>query len=123
MSKLKIQGSPGLPPAVPANDSRAAEGSLAAEKVSSGPARQLQEARQAVDIARSRLAENQTQAQYNPLGGPSRPSLYNPKELGIDKLAAHADPTNEAASTTKKESGIIYNGHAGLGGDGKRAKP
>ena len=109
MSKLKIQTLQIISPSVPADDSQPAEASLTTKDSSSGSAQQLQDARQAVEVAKSRLGEIQTMV------------YFNPKELSVDKLTQllkstpSSDLTTEADTTSDKDRGILYNGHAGLG--------
>jgi hypothetical protein len=106
---------------VPAKDSQAPEVRPAAEHFSSGSSQQLQEARQAVDVAKSRLADHQTTAQCNTMLEPPKSAQFNPKEISIDRMTswrespASADQTNEAGITSENDSGILYNGSAGLG--------
>jgi hypothetical protein len=106
---------------VPAKDSQTPEVRQATEHFSSGSSQQLQEARQAVDVAKSRLADHQTIAQCNTMLEPQKSAQFNPKEISIDRMtslresSASSDQTNEAGTTSENDRGILYNGHAGLG--------
>lgn len=124
MSRLKIQSLPGMSASVPTNDSQTAEETLVTEDSSSSSTIRSQEARQAVQVAKSRLGDIQITAQFNALEGPQPSAQFNPKEYGIDKLtqlqesSSSSDQTNKADTSSKKNLGIFYNGHAGLGDNG-----
>lgn len=103
MGSLKIQSSPGISEPVRADELQKADVKSAKED-SSTPALQLQESQQAMAIAKSKLGElslNATKGQLQ--------SMFNPKEIQIDKLKSEAD------DASKENRLILYNGHAGLG--------
>lgn len=109
MRRIKLGTTQILSPPVPENDSQNAQVPLASKVPLSNSA---QENRQAVEVAKSRLADTQNVNQR---------MMFNPKEVSIDRNAtwqnseAPSDLVNEKDMSSKKDRSILYNGHAGLG--------
>jgi hypothetical protein len=106
MQSSKIQNSPRISETVRTDEPQTSNIKSPKED-SLTPAQDSQESQQARAIAKSKLGElamNETKGQLQ--------SMYNPKEIQIDKSKSKAD------DTSKEIRGILYNGHAGLGENG-----
>lgn len=99
----KIQGSSGISETVRIDEPQKADVQSAKED-SSAPANLSQESQQAMAIAKSKLGDFSMNAMKGQLH-----SMYNPKEIQIDKSKSEVD------DTSKENRLILYNGHAGLG--------
>jgi hypothetical protein len=101
MSRLRIQTFPGIPEIPRTNEPQNTEVKAPTQELSS-PAQQNKESQQAKEVAKSRLGEIRTAVT----------AQFNPKEISIDRSSSIS---NEVDTTSKKNSAILYNGHAGLG--------
>lgn len=114
MRSLRIQSSMGISETVRTAEPQNTDVESAKED-SSAPAQQLQEAQQARAIAKSKLGEFAMFVSKRQL----QSAMYNPKELGVEKLKSsqESSTSDEVDNTSKKNPSILYNGHAGLGGN------